>query len=456
MKRNLLLSVTPGSKAAVPNLGGPIHAQPTNSCSQRFRWALAGFCLSLLISTTCPLQAQETESVGDAARAFRAHRAAKANQDAAPVAQPPLSAITIVEWQIAGMRAPDLLNELQTRGITFVPDDAHLNALKDARVAPELLASLPTVPSHPDVSGSGEIPQALIGAAQAFGGKDYSAARHVLETLIQQNQDANLYAALGNLNLLSGDLSSAKTAFARSAQLDPGFAYPHVRLAQVYYRLEQRSQVADEAKQALRLQPGNAEAHKYLALAATMDMPDSGGGASGSAGNKVEDLSDLTAGSNTEAKDLNNQGVALAQQQEWAKAEAAYRRAIELDPKVALYHYNLGNLYLKWRHPQQALAALNEAKALAPRNMAVRQNLGYTLCEFNLFSDAVTELREMLSIDPHWNMARPCLIKALDGLGRKQEADQVEMDYKLYKSSDDSGDDGEDADDESAKTGVKL
>jgi len=62
----------------------------------------------------------------------------------------------------------------------------------------------------------------------------------------------------------------------------------------------------------------------------------------------------------------------------------------------------------------------------------------------------------MLSIDPHWNMARPCLIKALDGLGRKQEADQVEMDYKLYKSSDDSGDDGEDADDESAKTGVKL
>ena len=120
-----------------------------------------------------------------------------------------------------------------------------------------------------------------------------------------------------------------------------------------------------------------------------------------------------------------------------------------------MYYYNLGNLYTKWRHPQQALAALNKAKALAPRNMAVRQNLGYTMCQFNLFSDAVTEFREMLDMDPHWNMARPCLIKALDSLGRKTEADQVERDYKLYKSSDDSGD-SEDGDSNQDESGVKL
>ena len=75
----------------------------------------------------------------------------------------------------------------------------------------------------------------------------------------------------------------------------------------------------------------------------------------------------------------------------------------------------------------------------------MRQNLGYTMCQFNLYPEAVNEFRELLEIDPHWNMARPCLIQALGALGRKQEADQVEMDYKLYKSSDDSGDD-DDAD----------
>jgi len=135
--------------------------------------------------------------------------------------------------------------------------------------------------------------------------------------------------------------------------------------------------MADEAKQAPRLQPANAEAHKYLALSVTLQMHDSGGAASG--GNQVEDLSDLKAGSSIEAKDLNNQGIALAQQSEWGKAEAAYKRAIELDPQVALYYYNLGNLYTKRRFSQQALDALNKAKALAPRNMA-RAKIWVTLC----------------------------------------------------------------------------
>jgi hypothetical protein len=87
--------------------------------------------------------------------------------------------------------------------------------------------------------------------------------------------------------------------------------------------------------------------------------------------------------------------------------------------------------------------------------MAVWQNLGYTMCQFNLCSDAVSEFREMLDMDPHWNMARPCLIKALDSVGRRTEADQVEKDYKLYKSSDDSGD-TEDGDGNEDDNGVKL
>src|SRR6202451_3551357 len=229
---------------------------------QRRWWFVAGFCLALAISAVRPVRAQETESVSDAARAFHARRAAQANQDPAPPAQPPLSATTLVTWQIAGMAAPDILNELQTRGITFVPDNAHQDLLKQARVAPELLAALPNVPSHPDPSTSSEVPPTLIAAAQAFSGKDYATARHTLETLAQQNQDANLYAAIGNLNFISGDLPSARKAFLRSAQLDSHFAYPHVRLAQIYYRLEQGSEVADETPQTLRLPTRRPPAHQ--------------------------------------------------------------------------------------------------------------------------------------------------------------------------------------------------
>lgn len=233
---------------------------------------LAGFFLVLTISAPPPVRAQDTESVADAARAFRAKHAAQADQDKVHPPQPPLSATTLGAWQIAGMQVPDILNELQMRGIAFSPDDADLNPLKDARLAPELLAALPSVPSHPDASTPSEVPQALIAAAQAFSAKDYAAACHALESLVQKNRDANLYAALGNMNLLSGDLPSAETAFLQSEQLDPSFAYAHVRLAETYYRAEQGSQMKEEAEKALRLQPNNATARKYLALSITMEI----------------------------------------------------------------------------------------------------------------------------------------------------------------------------------------
>ncbi len=74
----------------------------------------------------------------------------------------------------------------------------------------------------------------MIAAAQAFSAKDYAGARHALESLVQKNRDTNLYAALCSMNLLSGDLPSAGTAFLQSEQLDPSFACTHVRLAEIY------------------------------------------------------------------------------------------------------------------------------------------------------------------------------------------------------------------------------
>jgi tetratricopeptide (TPR) repeat protein len=422
-----------------------------------WKWLVAGSCMAPVVAFAWPARAQETESVGDAARAFRARHSVQGGQETPKQPQSPISAPTLVAWQIAGMATPDILTELQARGIAFAFDDAHVKSFTDAHLAPELLAALPNVPSHPDASSS-NVSQALIGAAQAFSTKDYATARRALESLVQQNQDASLFAALGNLDYVSRDLPAAQTAFLRCEQLDPSFVYAHLRLAQVYYRLEQRSQVASEAKQAQRLQPGNAEAHKYLALSATMEA-DSGGEAPGaSGGGKAEDLSDLKAGDDTEAKDLNNKAIELTQQQDWSNAEAAYHRAIELDPKVALYYYNLGVLYNKMGdgHTDDALAAYKKAKALAPRNVAVRQNIGYTMCQSKRYADAVSEFRDLLSIDMYWNMARPCLAESLFGLGRTKEGYEVMKDYTHLKVADDSGDDGTADAEYNSTSGPKL
>lgn len=409
-------------------------------CCQLWSRVLPAFLVFLIISFNSPAGAQESQSLGDLARAVRAKQAAEANQDHPQPPQPPIAESALLAWQIGGMPSADMLSEIKSRGIAFDPDDAHLNVLKDAHLAPEVLSALPGSPSHPD-SGSSEVPRDLIDAVSAASKKDYPVARRSLEGLVRQDANADLYVALGNLNFLAGDLPSAKASFLRAAQFAPAFAYAHVCLARVYYRLDQSSEMTAEARVALKLQPGNAEARKYLALSAVMGSHESGGSANAPVESAGEDLSDLNAGQNQEAKTLNNEAIQLTARHDYLKAEAAYRRAIELDPGVALFYYNLGNMYWdewgisggeKWE------PVYRQAKTLAPRNLAIRQNLGYAFCKSGRYAEAVTEFRELLGIDPTWNMARPCLITALDNLGRRKEADEVEKDYERYGGETDS------------------
>lgn len=408
---------------------------------------LVGSCitLTLLAPFTTRGQEQETQSLADAARAARSKHAQPPGDNATRVPRTPFLATQLVLWRIAGVPTPDILNELKLRGIAFAPDDETLQHLKDTDLPAEVLAALPAVPFHSESGASSATAEplvALVAASRAFTSKNWRAARQFLEKVVQQNQNADLYAALGNLYFLSNDLASAKTAFGQAIQLEPSFVYAHVRLAGIRYRLEEGPQTASEARKALRLEPDNAGARKYLALSLAMEGQGSTStvSAAASGGSDVEDLSDLKAGSNAEAKDLNRQAFEFIGKHDFPKAEAAFRRAIQLDPKVAAYHYNLGLMYTKWPWPERALTAYQEAKALARQNLAIRQNVGYTLCHMGRWEDAVSEFRELLRMDPTWNMARPCLIEALDHLGRKKEADEVAKDYQRFKTAGDDDD----------------
>ena len=417
-------------------------------CSSPLRslWAFS-LILAFTAMPRASAQEQETQSVAEAARAARARHAQATGDTAASVSiatkHAPFSQSQLLAWTIAGVSAPAMLVQVQANGIAFPPDDAHLAPLRDAQLPPDLLAALPTVPSHPEASAPQAVPEQLIAASQSFNSRDYPAARKLLETLIRQSPNPDLFAALGNLDSLVRDQNSARTAFERSIQLDPAFVYAHLRLAGIYYNLEDGAQAATEARTVLQLQPGNPQARKYLALSMAVT-----GAASASSGNPefegdVEDLSDLKAGSNLEAKDLNNQAIEFAHKHALFPAEAALKHAIELDPDVALYHYHLGWVYGKWPQFDKALPEYQKAKALAPRNLAVRQNLGHTLCELKRWNEAVAEFSEILRMDPTWNMARPCLYDALSNLGRTGEAAKVLSEYKQFNLSNGLPDDSD-------------
>jgi Tfp pilus assembly protein PilF len=388
-----------------------------------------------MLSIPCLAQDDQSQSVADAARAARAKHDQATGPAAAPTAHPPFSQIQLIAWQIAGVSVQDLLSQVKANGIAFSPDDAHLQPLKDAQLSADLLAALPAAPAHPDAAAS-SVPQPLIAASQAYNAKDYAGARQALEPLAQQTNSADLYAALGNVLYLTHDVPAAKGAFESATKLDPSFVYAHVRLAAIYYAQQNADLTSAEAKKVLALQPSNSEARRYLSLSLSMKLQ--GGGAGGGGGNDVEDIEDLHNSEDIpqEAKDLNNKAIELEDQEDYKGAEEAWAGAIKLYPKAAVFFYNRANMYVRWGgHNALALSDFKQAKALAPRNLAVRQNYGHFLCENRSYNDAITEFQEILKMDKDWNMARPCLYKSLYAVGRKNEAAHVLVEYRYWNQT---------------------
>lgn len=104
------------------------------------------------------------------------------------------------------------------------------------------------------------------------------------------------------------------------------------------------------------------------------------------------------------------------------EAEAMYRRAILLDPKLAIAHTNLGNILFRRGRDAEAEALYREAVALDDRQPEAHYNLGYVMLErgdarrsAEHFTKAVE--RDSRFADAHFNLAM-----ALEQMGSRSEA----------------------------------
>lgn len=71
-----------------------------------------------------------------------------------------------------------------------------------------------------------------------------------------------------------------------------------------------------------------------------------------------------------------------------------------LEEETHAYQYNRGTVLLESGRVDQAIEALERARALSPRDAATRVNLALALARANLFERAEVELREALALDP--------------------------------------------------------
>ncbi len=104
------------------------------------------------------------------------------------------------------------------------------------------------------------------------------------------------------------------------------------------------------------------------------------------------------------------------------EAERLYRRAIELEPELAIAYTNLGNLHFR-RGEEEAAVALYEAALQRDASQPeARYNLGYVSLERGRAELAVGHFEATIAVDPRFADAHFYLAMAYESLGQRDKA----------------------------------
>jgi tetratricopeptide (TPR) repeat protein len=112
--------------------------------------------------------------------------------------------------------------------------------------------------------------------------------------------------------------------------------------------------------------------------------------------------------------DFSNLGIVLMKMNQPARALEALQTAVSMDPNSVTYLFNQANAFAAVGQFDQAEAAFRRCIALAPTLAGAHTGLGIVLAQTDRLTDAITEFRAALRLQPD----DPA---ALDDLRRAEE-----------------------------------
>lgn len=115
-------------------------------------------------------------------------------------------------------------------------------------------------------------------------------------------------------------------------------------------------------------------------------------------------------------------GAAAQQRGDLERAADAYRRAIEIDPRLAEAHANLGAVFARLGQYEEAVLSYQRALAISPGLTAARLNLGLAHYRAGKLGAASEAFLAIHTSDPSLLQARQLLGLVLVELGRDAEA----------------------------------
>jgi DNA-binding winged helix-turn-helix (wHTH) protein/tetratricopeptide (TPR) repeat protein len=128
--------------------------------------------------------------------------------------------------------------------------------------------------------------------------------------------------------------------------------------------------------------------------------------------------------------------VFLVDDQNFARAEREFRRAIALDSHSQLAEGELAFCLVAVGRTEEAVDHARRAKALDPLSIRAATDLGLVLYYGHRFTEAESELEEVLKLDPHYYRADTSLGKTYLSLGRFDDASRVFAEASLLSNHD--------------------
>ncbi len=258
-----------------------------------------------------------------------------------------------------------------------------------------------------------------------------------------------------------GDFDGAITSYREAIRLKPDLAYAHSNLGGALDAKGDHDGAIAACREAIRLKPDYAEAHvqppgrpgrpgasatrpspsiaRRSGSSPTMPRPTPTSAALVAKGDHDGAIAEYRQAIELEPKDAGahgNLGSALVVKGDLDGAITEYRKVIELDPNDAKAHANLGLALDTKGDRDGAIAEYRKAIELDPKFASAHYNLGTALKAKGDHDGAIVECRKAIEFDPKYAPAHGNLGNALDAKGDLDGAiaeyrQAIELDPKL-------------------------
>ena len=222
------------------------------------------------------------------------------------------------------------------------------------------------------------------------------APKPIVDPLVEQNRQWQEHVEQGNEELRRGKLRDALVAYQDAVAIRPDAGGPQLKIAEIYFQLEEYENARDAFAAFLALEPKNVNALNY-------------------AGYIAEKLNDYQVAAEhyeqvlTVAKDnlyaLNHLGLAYKQLGRLGEAVKVLHDALAVDPRCErpesenLHNY-LGLIYLERGEVGEAIAELRESIRLFPKDVWARQQLASIYEDRGRYYEALLQYQELLEVAP--------------------------------------------------------